>query len=257
LNRSVSLSILLGFAILAGIAFLAANAVNASTRPAEHEQLLQPVSSTPAIREGPSTPASRGGVEDDTSRTGQDEQEERQRTSSDVARNPPEEEPRAEGPDFSNEGRGSMELQEECPEGTVLRVTKGGGECVSPDFEGESSFPKAAPVAISGNNVYVAWWTNDTANNNEEVMFRASTNGGQSFSDRVNLSNTTNSDSWRVEIESDAESVLVTWWEINSTDDTPVMRVSNDNGATFGPLLTLATNGTIGEVTEEGEEEEG
>jgi hypothetical protein len=33
------------------------------------------------------------------------------------------------------------------------------------------------------------------------------------------------------------------------------MRVSEDNGATFGPLLTLATNGTIGEAeeTEEGE----
>jgi hypothetical protein len=31
------------------------------------------------------------------------------------------------------------------------------------------------------------------------------------------------------------------------------MRVSNDNGATFGPMLMLATNGTIGEM-EEGEE---
>ncbi|CAN5278502.1 hypothetical protein BH18THE2_BH18THE2_38060 [soil metagenome] len=26
------------------------------------------------------------------------------------------------------------------------------------------------------------------------------------------------------------------------------MRVSTDNGATFGPLLVLATNGTIGEA---------
>lgn len=34
------------------------------------------------------------------------------------------------------------------------------------------------------------------------------------------------------------------------------MRVSNDNGATFGPVLTLATNGTIGSSTEgEGGEE--
>jgi hypothetical protein len=33
------------------------------------------------------------------------------------------------------------------------------------------------------------------------------------------------------------------------------MRVSNDNGATFGPLLTLATNGTIG-ASEQGEEGE-
>jgi hypothetical protein len=45
----------------------------------------------------------------------------------------------------------------------------------------------------------------------------------------------------------------------DQTDDTPVMRVSNDNGATFGPLLTLAANGTIGEAEERlttGENEE-
>jgi hypothetical protein len=32
------------------------------------------------------------------------------------------------------------------------------------------------------------------------------------------------------------------------------MRVSNDNGETFGPMLMLATNGTMGEP-EEGEED--
>jgi hypothetical protein len=112
-----------------------------------------------------------------------------------------------------------------------------------------------APLAITGENVYVAWWTNKTANNNDEVMFRASIDGGQTFGDKINLSNTTDIDSTRVEIDSDVDSVVVTWWETNQTSDTPVMRVSNDNGATFGPMLMLATNGTIGEAeeTEEGE----
>lgn len=112
----------------------------------------------------------------------------------------------------------------------------------------------AAPTVISGDNIYVAWWTNNTANNNEEIMFRASTDGGATFDDKINLSNTTNADSWRAEIASDVDSVVVTWWETNQTSDTPVMRVSTDNGATFGPMLTLATNGTIGEG--EGTEEE-
>ena len=102
----------------------------------------------------------------------------------------------------------------------------------------------AAPVATSGDNIYIAWWTNKTGNN--EVLFRASTDSGTSFGDQINLSNTTDADSTRVEIDSEADSVVVTWWETNQTDDTPVMRVSNDNGATFGPLLRLATNGTIG-----------
>jgi hypothetical protein len=41
---------------------------------------------------------------------------------------------------------------------------------------------------------------------------------------------------------------VVTWWESNQTSDVPVMRVSTDNGATFGPVLTLAANGTLGEA---------
>jgi hypothetical protein len=112
-----------------------------------------------------------------------------------------------------------------------------------------------APTAITGDNIYVAWWTNNTANGNEEVNFRASNDGGQSFGEKVNLSNTSNSDSSNVEIESDAESIVVSWWETNQTSTTPVMRVSNDNGATFGPVLRLAPNGTIG-VSEDAEEEE-
>jgi hypothetical protein len=39
--------------------------------------------------------------------------------------------------------------------------------------------------------------------------------------------------------------VYVTWWERNQTANDPVMRISNDNGETFGPLLLLAMNGTI------------
>ena len=82
-------------------------------------------------------------------------------------------------------------------------------------------------------------------------MFRASTDAGQTFGDLINLSNTTDADSTRVEIDADADSVVVTWWEANQTSDTPAMRVSNDNGETFGPTLQLSTNGTIGQATEE------
>jgi hypothetical protein len=106
---------------------------------------------------------------------------------------------------------------------------------------------RQAPPVIMGDNVYVAWWSNKTANNNDDVLFRASTDGGQTFSDKMNLSNSTDLNSSRVEIDADADSVVVTWWEANQTAETPVMRVSNDNGETFGPVLKLATNGTIGE----------
>jgi hypothetical protein len=40
-------------------------------------------------------------------------------------------------------------------------------------------------------------------------MFRASTDGGATFRDKINLSNTTEADSWRVEIAGEGETVAV------------------------------------------------
>jgi hypothetical protein len=103
---------------------------------------------------------------------------------------------------------------------------------------------RGAPIATSDNNVYITWWSNRTGN--DEVMFRASTDNGVTFGDKINLSNTTEADSDDANIAASGNSVYVTWWERNETSDTPVARVSNDNGATFGQMLMLATNGTIG-----------
>jgi hypothetical protein len=124
-----------------------------------------------------------------------------------------------------------------------------GGEAFEPvgdQVVEETLKRKAAPVVVSGDNIYIAWWTNNTANNNEEVMFRASTDGGATFGDKINLSNTTNADSTRVEIAGEGDTVVVSWWETNQTSDIPVARVSNDAGETFGPLMMLAANGTLG-----------
>lgn len=103
-----------------------------------------------------------------------------------------------------------------------------------------------APIAISGDNIYVAWWTDmGTSNNNGELMFRASNDGGRTFGDKVNLSNSSNTDSIDTEIAAEGGNVVVTWWEANQTSIEPLMRVSNDGGATFGPIIKLASNGTI------------
>lgn len=103
-----------------------------------------------------------------------------------------------------------------------------------------------APIAISGDNTYIAWWTNETGN--DEVMFRSSNDGGASFTDKITLSNTTDAESQDVEIAADGNNVIVTWWERNATSLEPVARTSIDNGQTFGPLQRLATNGTVGEA---------
>jgi hypothetical protein len=77
-------------------------------------------------------------------------------------------------------------------------------------------------------------------------MFRASTDNGVTFGNKINLSNTTEADSQDAEIAASGNKVYVTWWERNQTSEEPVLRVSGDNGATFGPLLRLASNSTIG-----------
>src|SRR5690349_18541364 len=99
-----------------------------------------------------------------------------------------------------------------------------------------------APIATSGdNNVYIAWWSNKTGN--DEVMFKASTDGGKTWSNKMNLSSSPNSESQDVEIAASGNNVYVTWWERNQTMNEPVMRVSNDNGKTFGQEITLSKAG--------------
>ncbi len=107
--------------------------------------------------------------------------------------------------------------------------------------------PKA-PMAVSqdGNNVYIVWWTNKSEN--WEVMFRASNDGGQMFGDKINLSNSTDAESQNAEIVAVGNNrVLVSWWETNPVTGSSesVLRVSNDAGQTFGPMIMLGINGTM------------
>ena len=109
-----------------------------------------------------------------------------------------------------------------------------------------------------GDNVYIVWWngTGGEPDKNAEVLFRASNDNGATFSDKINLSNTTDADSIDAEITVEGTDVIVTRWEHNQTDNVPVAKISNDAGETFGSMLTLAANGTIGEAAEEEPEEE-
>jgi hypothetical protein len=70
---------------------------------------------------------------------------------------------------------------------------------------------KAAPSAVVGDNVYIAWWTNKTANRKDEVMFRVSNDAGGTFGEKINLSNTTATNSQEVEVSADGSNLVVTW----------------------------------------------
>jgi hypothetical protein len=111
-------------------------------------------------------------------------------------------------------------------------------------FAGFELTNRKMTLVTPGNNTYIAWWTNQTGN--DEVMFRASTDNGVTFSDKINLSNSTDADSQDAEVAvQDERNVIVTWYERNATSNEPVLRISNDNGQTFGGLLRLEADGTL------------
>jgi hypothetical protein len=72
-------------------------------------------------------------------------------------------------------------------------------------------------------------------------MFRASTDGGATFSNKTNLSNTTDAESNRVDIRRGSRCSCQLVGD-QPTSDVPVARVSNDGGETFRPLVMLGAN---------------
>jgi hypothetical protein len=68
-----------------------------------------------------------------------------------------------------------------------------------------------APIAGSGNYVYVTWWDNKTEN--WEVFFARSIDNGRTFEQPLNLSNNTGR-SENAQIFALEENVYVTWWTI-------------------------------------------
>ncbi len=115
-----------------------------------------------------------------------------------------------------------------------------GGGCVA-----------AAPVAISGNNVYTAWNNASTTLHGDAIFFTKSTDGGKTFSKAMVLSppNTNSRVSVirnNVNINAAGNNVAVTWWTNETGALNPVIRTSTDDGNTFGNLIRL--NSTPGGI---------
>jgi hypothetical protein len=97
-----------------------------------------------------------------------------------------------------------------------------------------------APIAISGDNVYVTWWGNSSGN--YEVMFKASDDGGQTFGDKISLSNSINGTSVEADIATSGDNVYVTFADNKSGFADAYIITSNDNGKTFNPAILLTDN---------------
>jgi hypothetical protein len=72
--------------------------------------------------------------------------------------------------------------------------------------------------------VMLVWGTDkNTVNKNGKLMFRVSTDGGKTFSNKINLSNSTNADAIDQMISVDGDTIAVTWWEHNQTANVPTV----------------------------------
>ena len=93
-------------------------------------------------------------------------------------------------------------------------------------------------IAVSRSNVYAAWWNNKTGD--FEVMFRASADSGHTFGPKINLSNSPGNASTDAQIGAEGKNVYVIWWETSGHTAEPFLRISYDNGNTFGQKIRLS-----------------
>ena len=115
-------------------------------------------------------------------------------------------------------------------------------------------FSEHPQIAISENNIYVAWidesTTTTTTTKNQEILFRKSIDGGNTFDNIINLSNSSNADSYNLEITAAGNNVYAVWQETilpNAYDyDTSSSGgVNADNNSDRGSISSSKENSSI------------
>jgi hypothetical protein len=133
-------------------------------------------------------------------------------------------------------------------------------------------FSEHPQIAISGNNVYIAWIDDATSSSsstikNQEILFRKSIDGGNTFDKIINLSNSSNADSYNLEITAAGNNVYAVWQDttlptadydtssgvnadnnsdrssISSKENSSILfRASTDDGNTFNNIKSLSNS---------------
>jgi hypothetical protein len=133
-------------------------------------------------------------------------------------------------------------------------------------------FSEHPQIAISGNNVYIAWIDDNTSSSqstkiskNKEILFRKSIDGGNTFDKIINLSNSSNADSYNQEIAAAENNVYIVWQDIpgqtadydtasginadkngdrsnisDKKNSSIILRASTDGGDTFEKVKSLS-----------------
>lgn len=103
-------------------------------------------------------------------------------------------------------------------------------------------------VSASGNNVYVVWSDNTPGNN--EIILRASTDGGETFSSesKARLTNTASA-LLSPKVSSSGNHVYVVWIEKDNSGKSDVhFRGSYNSGSSFGDIENISNSGAAAEA---------
>ena len=97
-------------------------------------------------------------------------------------------------------------------------------------------------VASDKSNVYAVWSQGDFDSNLTDIFFKKSTDGGASFGDTINLSNSFNIHSTLPSLTLLKENVYTAWTEGPLNDGEVYYRRSTDGGASFGETVNLSND---------------
>jgi hypothetical protein len=107
------------------------------------------------------------------------------------------------------------------------------------DFSQEADCCSMPAAASFQNNVYVVWSNFDDSSSQDDVLFRKSTDGGATFGDTVNLSNTPNR-SFQAAIAVSGNEVYVVWSDGTPDNHDILLKKSTNGGASFGSIINLS-----------------
>jgi hypothetical protein len=104
-------------------------------------------------------------------------------------------------------------------------------------------FSEHPQIAAYNEKVHVAWVDNSLGN--KEILLATSIDNGTIFSEAINLSNTTNTNSRNLELSAFENNVYAVWLDEDEQGNGIILfRTSNDGGETFGNPITIARNVT-------------
>ncbi len=125
-----------------------------------------------------------------------------------------------------------------------MRVSKNSGKDFgsTKNLSNNPVFSTDPVIKASGNNVYVGWLEDTSGDlDNFEVMFKRSTNKGDSFGGTKNLSNTSD-DSSQVVISTSDPVVYVAWKEGSFPSNDIMLKRSTDRGSHFGSRINVSND---------------